>query len=103
MIIFLVLGVLLGVVSVMFVLQNISPVTVTFFTWSMDGSLAVILFLALASGVLITLLFLLPSFIRDEFRYSRLKKQTRALEDELLAIKTRIPASGPAVETPRIQ
>jgi uncharacterized integral membrane protein len=83
MIIFLILGVLVGAISVVFVLQNITAVSVSFFTWHLNGSLAVILFLALASGVLMTLLFLLPSFIRDEWRYSRAKKQIRALEAEL--------------------
>lgn len=97
MIIFLILGVLLGAVSVMFVFQNITPVTVSFFTWQMDGSLSVIIFLALVSGVFITLLFLLPSFIRDEFRYSRLKKHTRAVEEELAAVKKSIP---PVVQPP---
>ena|SRR3989344_6565019 len=97
MVIFLILGVLVGAISVVFVLQNITPVTVSFFTWHMDGSLAVILFLAFASGVLMTLLFLLPSFIRDEWRYSRLRKRTRSLEDELAQAKQTAPAE-PIVE-----
>ena len=95
MIIFLILGVMLGVVSVVFVLQNITPVSVAFFAWHLNGSLAVILFLALASGVLITLLFLLPGFIRDEWQYSRLKKRTRALEDELAKNKQPSPPAHP--------
>ena len=97
MVIFLILGVLVGAISVVFVLQNITPVTVSFFTWHMDGSLAVILFLAFASGVLMTLLFLLPSFIRDEWRYSRLRRRTRSLEDELVQAKQTAPAE-PIVE-----
>ncbi len=91
MIIFLILGVLVGAVSVVFVLQNITAVSVSFLAWHLDGSLAVILFLAFASGVLMTLLFLLPSFIRDEFRYSRSKKQIRALQDELATAKQPTP------------
>jgi len=83
MIIFVILGALLGVISAIFVLQNITPVTVTFFSMHLDGSLAVMLFLSLLSGVAITLLFLLPSLIRDGFRMSRLKKQVRTLEDTL--------------------
>ena len=97
MIIFLILGVLVGAISVVFVLQNIMPVTVSFFAWHLDGSLAVILFLAFAAGVLMTLLFLLPSFIRDEWQYSRLRKRTRSLEDELAQAKQTAPAE-PIVE-----
>lgn len=91
MIIFLILGALLGAMSVMFVFQNITPITVSFFTWQMEGSLSVILLLALVSGIFMTLLFILPSFIRDEFRYRRLRKEKRALEEELAAAKKAIP------------
>jgi len=87
MILFLLLGVLLGAVSIIFILQNVEPVTVSFFTYSLNGSLALILFLALFAGVVITILILLPSYVRDEFRISRLKKQNKDLEDELVAAK----------------
>ncbi len=83
MIFFLILGVLLGAVSILFILQNVEPVTVAFFSYHLNGSLALILFLALFSGVVITILILLPSFIRDAFLVSRLKKQNKDLEDQL--------------------
>lgn len=95
MIIFLILGALLGILSLMFVFQNITPVTVTFLTWHIEGSLAVMLFLALLSGVAITLLFLLPSFIRDEFRFFRLKKKARSLEGELAQHKAAAAPPAP--------
>ena len=87
MIIFLILGIGLGALSVLFVLQNVTPVTLSFFAWHLDGSLAVILFLAVMSGIVMTLLVLLPGLIRDEFRYSRMKKQALSLEDELTKTK----------------
>ena len=99
MIIFLILGVALGAVSVIFVLQNITPVTVSFLAWQLDGSLAVILFLACMSGIVMTLLVLLPGLIRDEFRFSRLKKQARSLEDELTKTKKDVPPVVPAVDS----
>jgi lipopolysaccharide assembly protein A len=85
MIFFLILGVLIGAVSIIFVLQNITPVTVAFFTYQLQGSLSVILFLAIMAGMLISILILLPSFIRDEVRVNRLKKQNQDLENELAA------------------
>ncbi len=94
MIIFLILGAALGIFSVLFVLQNVTPVTVSFFTWHMDGSLAVMLFLAMISGILITLLLLFPSYIRDSYRLSRLNKKTRVLEDEIAQHKVK-PLSDP--------
>lgn len=82
---FLILGTILGAVSVVFVLQNITPITVTFFVWHIEGSLALVLFLALASGMLFTILMLVPGFIRDELRLANLKKRARQLEDEVAA------------------
>ena len=84
MILFLVLGLIIGGLSVVFVLQNITPITVTFLTWELSGSLAVILLLALLAGALITALVLLPSFIRAELTIRKLKKQNKKLEDDLM-------------------
>ena len=99
MIFFLILGVLLGAVSIIFILQNVEPVTVAFFSYSLSGSMALILFLALFSGVIITVLILLPSFIKDAFLARRLRKQNKSLEDELIATKQQLHqvASTPTV------
>ncbi len=87
MIFFLILGALVGAVSIIFILQNVTPVTVTFFAYQLNGSLALVLFLALFAGVVITILMLLPGFVSDEFKVMRLKKQVKELEDELFATK----------------
>jgi uncharacterized integral membrane protein len=87
MLFFLVLGVLIGATSIVFALQNIAPVSVTFFSYHLDGSLAVVLFLTILSGMLVSILLLLPSFISAEFRIRRLKKDNEALETELVATK----------------
>ena len=87
MIFSLILGILLGAVSVIFILQNTAFVTVTFLTSHLQGSLALILFLALTAGALITLLILLPSFVKDVFALSEARKQKKALEEELAATK----------------
>ena len=92
MIIFLIIGVLVGVVSVLFILQNVSPVTVTFFAYHLNGSLALILFLTLFAGIILTMLILLPGTITNEFRISRLKRLNRDLEDELADMRRRIVA-----------
>jgi uncharacterized integral membrane protein len=94
MIIFLIVGLLLGAAMVAFVLQNITTVSVSFLTWHLDGSLAIILFLAFGVGVLMTLLFLLPSFIRDEWQYHKLKKHARAIEEELARVNNAMGSVG---------
>ncbi len=83
MIIPLTIGIVLGAVFVVFALQNITAITVTFFNWQIEGSLALILMLTLGVGVFITLLMLLPESIRNYFRYRSLKKENAALAEEL--------------------
>lgn len=82
-IILLLLGAIVGGLSVIFVLQNITPITVTYFTWQIEGSLAVVLLLAMLSGAIVTMLTLLPTLIRDEWRYAKLRKEKEAVESEL--------------------
>lgn len=83
MIILFIIGILLGAVSVIFALQNIEVITVTFFSWHLTGSLAVILLFAIATGILITILMLLPEFIKNYFQYRSLKKENELLREEL--------------------
>ena len=87
MIISLVLGVVLGAVAVIFVLQNTAVVTVSFITWHLTGSLALVLLATIITGVVITLLILLPGLIRDDFYLSSLKKQKKEVDDELARTK----------------
>lgn len=103
MLFFLILGVALGAVSIIFILQNVEPVTVAFFSYQLTGSMALILFLALFSGIVITVLMLLPGFISDEFRVSRLKRLNKDLEDELADARRRLsePAQ-PTIITDRV-
>lgn len=97
MLLSLIIGVLLGAVSVAFIAENTSIVTVTFLSWQFDGSLALVLMMTLITGVVITLLFLLPTFIRDMFYLSAVEKQKRVVEDELLQTKQKLAevATGP--------
>ncbi len=83
MIISLVLGALLGAALVVFILQNVAVVTVTFMTWQMTGSLALVLLASIVSGVVLTLLILLPGLIRDDFALASLKREKKNLEDEI--------------------
>ena len=83
MVILFIIGLLLGAVSVIFALQNIVIITVNFFSWQLTGSLALILLLAIASGVLITVLFLLPEFISNYFKYKNLLQENKKLQENL--------------------
>ncbi|MDQ3014969.1 MAG: LapA family protein [bacterium] len=81
--IFLSIGLILGAVAVIFALQNLEVITVTFLAWQLDGSLAVILILAVTTGVLIGVLVSLPGAIRSSFHISSLRKQNVGLKEKL--------------------
>ncbi len=83
MIIFFILGILLGGFAVIFTLQNISSVTITFFSYQLVGSLSTVLALSLLVGVVVTLLFVLPASISNYFKYNSLKKENAKLAEEL--------------------
>lgn len=87
MLFFLILGVLLGAVTVVFALQNITSITVTFLAWQLTGSLSVVLLIAVATGVLICLLFSISEVIKSHLEFSALKKVNRTLQDENASYK----------------
>lgn len=90
MIIPLVLGLLLGGATVVFALQNMTPISVVFFSWTIDGSLAFILILTMAAGVAFSMLLSLPSLIKKSFHISNLKKQNRGLQEDLESKKAEV-------------
>lgn len=87
MLFFLILGLLVGAVAVVFALQNIVIITVTFLVWQIQGSLAIILFLAIISGVLISVLVSIPEVVGDYIKYSNLKKENKKLLEEIEGYK----------------
>lgn len=97
MLISLIAGIILGALSVMFVLQNVAVVTVVFLSWQITGSLALVLLATLISGIVITLLVILPSLIRDDMHLTVIKNQKKELEAELAKYK---PANAPPPPPP---
>lgn len=83
MILPLILGFLLGVAALLFALQNTTVVALTFLGWQFESSLAVLVLTALTTGVLISLLASIPSFISSSMRIRGLKKENRKLAEEV--------------------
>ena len=94
MIFSLVVGILLGALSVIFALQNVAMVTITFMAWNVTAPLALVLLGSMLSGVIITLLVSLPSLIRDDMYVSVLRKQKKELEEELARYRIAPPVSN---------
>lgn len=95
---FIVIATLLGIVCVVFALQNDVPVTVTLLVWRFDGSLAMVLLVAFALGALVLGLATTPSTLRRQWASRRQQKRIRELEakavqlsGEISSLKNRIP------------
>ena len=83
MVLLFLLGLLLGAFAVVFDLQNISPVTVAFFQWQLQGSLALVLAFAFLLGAAVALLMVIPEFISNYFKFKKLQKENVVLAEDL--------------------
>lgn len=80
--IFIILALGIAIIAVVFALQNLAMVTVSFLFWSIDASLALVLLVTLAAGVLISFLASLPGLVKGKWTASGTKKKLSMLESE---------------------
>lgn len=85
----LVLALIIAILAVIFALQNTTLVAVTFLAWQFEQSLALVLLLAVAAGVLVGLFTLFPSNIRQRFQLSALRKKVEGVEKSLLELRAK--------------
>jgi putative membrane protein len=71
---FLIVALGLAILAVIFALQNAIPVGVTFLVWKFEGSLALVLMLTFALGVLVSLLVSIPAILKRRSAISNQKK-----------------------------
>ena len=83
--IFLFLALLIAFVLVLFAVQNSALVTVTFLTFHFVGSLALILVVVFASGVLTGILMAVPSFWRKSSALREQRRKIKQLEEGFVA------------------
>lgn len=81
---------------VMFAVQNAVAVSVVFFLWRVDASLAVVIAACFGLGALIGALVTVPTMLRERISTSRLRKQVetlRAENDNLRFLKKDTPSA----------
>lgn len=76
----LIAAIIVAILGVVFALQNAVPITVSFLTWRFESSLALVLLITLALGILMSLLVSVPSMIRTKKIISGQKKKIQELE-----------------------
>ncbi|NJN20441.1 MAG: GGDEF domain-containing protein [Leptolyngbya sp. RL_3_1] len=95
---YIVSGLAIALLAILFALQNPNLVTLNLLGWEYRQSLALVLLLTLAIGVVVGLLVSVPAVIRRGWRVSRFQKQTDTLTGLLQDTEQQV-----ATETQRVQ
>ena len=90
--IFLIVALLIAIVAVVFAVYNTALVTITFFAWHFQTSLAVALLAALGAGVLIAILFSVPGWIKNGMSSVSQKKKFSGIQSERDNLKQKYDA-----------
>lgn len=88
--IYLILALVIAIIAVIFALQNTTAITISFFLWQVSGSLALVVLITLALGVLVGWLFAAPSLVKGSFQGSSQRKRITALEKEVSEYKANL-------------
>jgi len=88
----LILALVIAIVAVFFALENTMMVTVSFFGYGVDGSLALFILIAMGIGILVGVLFMTPGRIRSGLSNARQRKKIGSLETSLDEHKYRLAA-----------
>ncbi len=90
--IFLIFSLIIAALATIFAVQNATPTTVSFFVWEFEGSLALILLIALIAGALISLFASMPTLIKNTLAVKSLNKKLTKSETEIQKAKAQVPA-----------
>ena len=106
MVVSLILALAFAIVAVIFALQNTAVVTVTFFSLSFEGSLALVILVVVAVGILIGVLVMAPGRVKSSLSNARNRKKIGSLEASLDEKKAKLteaekPAPPPPPEPPK--
>jgi len=90
MALFLALGIIIGVFSIVFMMDNEALVTVTLLSWQFTAPLALIILLSTVFGMIVTLLSMVPQAIREALDQYAAQRQLR--REEAAAATQNVPA-----------
>ena len=87
-ILLLLLGMVSAIAIVVFALHNGRVVTVSFFDWSVEASLVLVIMITALMGFVTALFFELLVQIKLRFRLYKMGRQVKSLEEELVKLKS---------------
>lgn len=81
--ILLIFSFVIAFLAILFAIQNTAVTPIRFLIWETEGSLALVLFIALVAGALISYLVTAPSQIKQRMTISSQRKQITEVEGQL--------------------
>jgi putative membrane protein len=81
--IFLILSLLIAIALILFAVQNSAVLTVSFLSFHYNGSLALILVMVFALGLLSGILISVPSLLRKSSALREQKRRVKQLEESM--------------------
>jgi putative membrane protein len=81
--IFLIFSFVIAFFAIIFAIQNTAITPIRFLVWESEGSLALILFIALVAGALVSYLATTPAQIRQRMTISNQRKRLAEVEGQL--------------------
>jgi putative membrane protein len=85
--ILLIFSFIIAFIAILFAVQNTSVTTIRFLWWETEGSIALVLFIALVAGALISYLATAPSQIKGRMAVSNQRKRISELENQLNSVQ----------------
>ena len=96
--ILLIFSFVIAFLAILFAIQNTEIVSIRFLFWETQGSLALILFIALVAGALISYLATTPGQIRQRMANSNQRKQIAELEGQLTTTQGELQETNSKLE-----
>jgi len=79
----IIVALIIAILAVIFAIQNVNVILISFLIWKFEGSLALVLLLTFVLGFIAGLLILLPKLLKRSFTISNQEKKLDELQKKL--------------------
>jgi uncharacterized integral membrane protein len=101
--ILLIFSFIIAFIAIVFAIQNTAVTPIRFLVWESEGSLALILFIALVAGALISYLATAPTQIRQRMTISSQRKRLAEVESQLGSTQEELQKTQDALQEQEAQ
>jgi putative membrane protein len=89
----LIISLVIAFLSILFAIQNTTVIPIRFLIWETEGSVALVLFIALVAGALISYLATAPRQIRQRMTISSQRKKIAEVEGQLTSTQEELQST----------